>query len=105
MALQIYLSQVLYKNFPEDQLKIQLDSNGFWKEQEEKLLSLTDHLIKKALEKNCPILFKQSLSPYQRRLIHEKVSGNTGVRSQSYGSGLYKNLKIIPDGFKEPDKR
>lgn len=105
LALQVYLSQVLYKNFPEDHFKVHLDSNGFWKEQEEKLLSLTDHLIKKALEKNRPVLFKQSLSPYQRRLVHERVSGNTGVRSQSYGSGLYKNLKLIPDGYKEHDKR
>lgn len=105
LALQVYLSQVLYKNFPEKQFKINLDSNGFWKEQEEKLLSLTDHLIKKALEKNRPVLFKQSLSPYQRRLVHERVSGNTGVRSQSYGSGLYKNLKLIPDGCKEYDKK
>ena len=105
LALQVYLFQVLYKNFPEEQFKINLDSNGFWKEQEEKLLSLTDHLIKKTLEKNRPVLFKQSLSPYQRRLVHERVSGNTGVRSQSYGSGLYKNLKLIPDGYKEYDKK
>jgi len=105
LALQVYLSQVLYNNFPKEQLKINLDSNGFWKEQEEKLLSLTDHLIKKALEKNRPVLFKQSLSPYQRRLVHERVSGNTGVRSQSFGSGLYKNLKLIPDGFKDSQNR
>ena len=105
LALQVYLSQFLYKNFPEGHLKIHLDSNGFWKEREERLLSLTDHLVKKALEKNRPIFFKQSLSPYQRRLVHERVSGNTGVRSQSYGSGLYKNLKLIPDGFTEPEER
>ena len=104
IALQTYLLQVLYKNFPDQKIKLSLDSNGFWKEQEEKLLSLTDRLIKKALSSNKPVLFKQALSPYQRRLVHEKVSGNTGVRSQSFGSGVYKNLKLIPDTFRNDKK-
>ena len=100
LAIQTYLSQVAYKNFPDEKIKVSIDSNGFWKEQEEKLLSLTDRLIEKALSSNKPVAFKQVLSPFQRRLIHEKVSGNTGVRSQSYGSGVYKNLKLIPDTFR-----
>ena len=105
MAIQVYLDQVLYKNFPEENFKVKLDSNGFWKEQEKKLLDLTDHLIEKALERNRPVVFKHTLNPYQRRLVHERVSGNTGVRSQSYGSGREKNLKLIPDGYRESDKR
>ena len=100
LAIQTYLSQVAHKNFPEEKIRVSLDSNGFWKEQEEKLLSLADHLIDKALSSNRPVVFKQALSPYQRRLIHEKVSGNTGVRSQSFGSGVYKSLKLIPDTFR-----
>jgi len=104
-AFQIYFSQVLYNHFPDESLKIKLDSNGFWKEQEEKLLSLTDSLMKKVLEKKRPLVFKRALSPFQRRLVHERVSGNTGVRSQSFGSGLYKNLKLIPDDYKEYDQK
>ena len=100
LAIQTYLLQLIHKNFPEEKIRLSLDSNGFWKEQEEKLLSLTDHLIEKALNSNKPVVFKQALSPYQRRLIHEKVSGNTGVRSQSFGSGVYKSLKLIPDTFR-----
>ena len=100
LALQTYLSQVVHKNFPDKKIRISLDSNGFWKEQEEKLLTLTDRLISKALSSNRPVVFKQALSPYQRRLIHEKVSGNTGVRSLSFGSGIYKNLKLIPGTFR-----
>ena len=104
LAFQTYLLQVVHKNFPDQKIKVSLDSNGFWKEQEDKLLSLTDHLIKKALNSNKPVVFKQALSPYQRRLVHEKVSGNTGVRSQSFGSGIYKSLKLIPDTFRN-DRR
>ena len=104
LAFQTYLLEVLYKEFPDEKLRVFVDSNGFWKEQESKLLSLTERLIQKALESNRPVLFKQALSPYQRRLIHEKVSGNTGVTSQSIGSGFYKSLKLVPDTFKSDRK-
>ena len=103
-AFQIYLLQVLYKEFPGEKIHLIIDSNDFWKEQESKLLSLTDRLIKKALETNKPVVFKQMLSPAQRRLIHKKVSGNTGVRSQSFGGGSYKNMKLIPDTFRNSEK-
>ncbi len=101
LAIQTYLLQALYKEFPGEKPRLFVDSSGFWKEQENRLLSLTEHLIQKALDSNRPVVFKQLLSPYQRRLIHEKVSGNTGVVSQSFGSGFYKNLKLIPDTFRE----
>lgn len=104
LAIQTYLLQVLYKEFPEEKIKLKVDSNGFWQEQEDKLMSLTEHLIQKALDSNRPVVFKQLLSPYQRRLIHEKVSGNTGVRSQSFGQGIYKSLKLIPDTFTSDKK-
>ncbi len=104
LGFQTYLLQVLYKEFPEEKFRLSVDSNGFWKEQEDKLMSLTDHLVQKALDSNKPVVFKQSLSPYQRRLIHERVAGNTGVRSQSFGNGIYKNLKLIPDTFPRDEK-
>lgn len=104
LAIQTYLLQVLYKEFPEEKIRLFVDSNGFWEEQEKRLMSLTDHLIQKALNSNRPVVFKQALSPNQRRLVHEKVSGNTGVRSRSFGEGLYKNMKLIPDTFSSEDK-
>ena len=104
LAIQTYLLQVLYKEFPEEKIRLFVDSNGFWREQEDRLMSLTDHLIQRALNTNRPVSFKRPLSPNQRRLIHEKVSGNTGVRSQSFGEGLYKNMKLIPDTFQDEEK-
>ena len=104
IAFQTYLLQVLYKDFPEEKIRLSIDSNGFWKEQDDKLLSLTDHLVQKALDSNRPVVFRQSLSPSQRRLVHERVAGNTGVRSQSFGEGNYKNLRLIPDTFRNHNK-
>jgi len=104
LAFQTYLLQVLYKEFPDKKISLFVDSNGFWKEQEDRLMALTDRLVQKALDTDRPVTFRQNLSPYQRRLIHERVSGNTGVRSQSFGPGPYKGLKLIPDTFPDDDK-
>ena len=99
-AFQLYLLRVMQKEFPGETHRIFVDSNGFWEEKQEKLLDLTDHLVKKALETGRPVFFKKALSPFQRSLIHKKVSGNTGVSSQSQGEGEYKTIKLIPDTFK-----
>ena len=99
-AFQIYLLRVLQKEFPEENHRVFVDSNGFWEEKQEKLLELTDRLIKKALETGRPVFFKKALSPFQRSLIHKKVAENEGVSSQSQGDGEYKIIKLIPDSFK-----
>ena len=104
LAIKAWLSRVIIKEFPEEKFRVVVDSNGFLNEQDNYLLTLTDKLMKKALDTGRPVVFKQPLSPNQRRLIHEKVSGNTGVRSQSYGNGVYKKLKLIPDNYEERDK-
>jgi len=103
LALQTYLLRYLYNQFPDEKFYIVVDSNGFWEETENQLLDLTDRLISKALDTNKPVIFKQDLNPRQRKLIHERVSGNTGVRSLSIGDGVYKNMKLIPDTFRSED--
>ncbi len=104
LALQTYILQALYKEFPDEKIKLTVDSNDFWKEQDESLLSLADRLIQKVLDTQRPVVFKQPLSPYQRRLIHKKVSESKGVKSQSFGGGFYKTLKLAPEAFKDDDK-
>ena len=99
-AFQIYLLRVLQKEFPGENHRVFVDSNGFWEEKQEKLLDLTDRLVKKALETGRPVFFKKALSPFQRSLIHKRVAGNEGISSQSQGEGEYKVIKLIPDSFK-----
>ena len=100
-ALQTLLARVLRRAFPDKEYKLVVDSNGFWEEKEERLLSLVEGLVKKALDTNTPQVLKKPLSPNERRLIHEKVSGNTGVRSLSLGDGIYKTMKLIPDTYRD----
>ena len=99
-AFQIYLLRVLQKEFPGESHRILVDSNGFWEEKQEKLLDLTDRLIKKTQETGRPVFFKKALSPFQRALVHKRVEGNEGVFSQSQGEGEYKIVKLTPGSFK-----
>ena len=101
LAVQTYLLQVLYKEFQGEKIHIQVDSNGFWKEREERLLSLTDHLIQKALESGRPVVFKHSLSPAQRKLVHERAEETKGIKSLSFGPGPFKNMKLLPESFEK----
>ena len=103
LAFQTYLLRYAYNQFPETKISIVVDSNGFWEESERRLMDLTEELMSRALDSNKPVKFKKELSPSQRRLIHEKVSGNTGVRSVSIGEGTYKIIKLIPDTFRSND--
>ncbi len=104
LAFQTYLLRYLYNQFPEDRVRVYVDSNGFWEENEKNLLDLTDRLVDKALDTNRPVTFGKDLSPNQRRLVHERVSGNTGVRSVSIGNGTYKTMKLIPDTFRSDER-
>ena len=104
LAFQTYLLRYMYNQFPDDKIRILVNSNGFWEENEKKLLDLTDDLVAKALDTNRPLTFKNNLSPSQRRLVHERVSGNTGVRSVSIGDGFYKTMKLIPDTFRSDER-
>ena len=104
-AIKSYLLQVLYKEFPQQKLRLFVDSNGFWKEQEEKLIALTDQLAKKAMDSKKPVVFRQALSAEQRRLVHQRVAEKRGLKSLSFGEGDRRSLKLIPaESFKTDRK-
>ena len=98
-SLQVYLQKALNRKFQEESLRVEVDSGGFWKEKEEELLDFAEKMIQKALNENRPVTLRKPLSPKERRLIHERASGNTGVRSESLGEGFFKTMKLTPDTF------
>ena len=104
-AIKTYLLQVLYREFPQKKLKLIVDSNGFWREEEEKLLALTDQLAQKAIDSQKPVLFRQPLSPGQRRLVHHRISEKGGLISRSFGNGDRKSLKLIPESSSKASNR
>ena len=96
-AFQTYFLCVLKKQFPESKSTVIVDSNGFWEERLNRLFSLVEELIEKAVKMNRPMVLKKALPPNERRLVHERVSEDKRIKSLSFGEGFYKNIKFIPN--------
>lgn len=100
-ALQFYFLCVLKKKFPEFKGRLIVDSNNFWEERRERLFSLVEELVEKAIQTGRPVVLKRSLPPNERRLVHEKVSNNKKVKSLSVGEGFLKNIKFVPNKMRK----
>ena len=99
-ALQTYLNRVVRHNFEEQAVFIRLDSGHFFEDKEQRLLDLADKLKQKALSTGRPVYLKKSLSPFQRRKVHQFLTEGGAVKTSSVGEGFYKNICITPTSSK-----
>ena len=99
-AIQSYLYAVLQNRLREldrkDTVYIHMDSGGFLKQYETDLMNLARKLKKEALRKKRPVLIKKSINAFYRRQIHQDLTEDGTVKTQSLGEGLFKTIKIIP---------
>ena len=99
-ALQTYLNRVVRHHFEEQAIFIRLDSGHFFEDKEQRLLDLADKLKQKALSTGRPVYLKKSLSPFQRRKVHQFLTEGGAVKTSSVGEGFYKNICITPTSSK-----
>lgn len=99
-ALQTYLNRVVRHHFGEEAVFIRLDSGHFFEDKEQRLLDLADKLKQKALSTGRPVYLKKSLSPFQRRKVHQFLTEGGAVKTSSVGDGFYKNICITPTSSK-----
>lgn len=99
-ALQTYLNRVVRHHFEEQAVFIRLDSGHFFEDKEQRLLDLADKLKQKALSTGRPVYLKKSLSPFQRRKVHQFLTEGGAVKTSSVGEGFYKNICITPTSSK-----
>ncbi len=96
LALQTYLNRVVQHHFFGQNVFVRVDSGGFFEEREQRLLDLADRLKQKALSTGRPVYLKKTLSPFQRRKIHQFLTEGGEVKTSSVGEGFYKNICISP---------
>ena len=96
LALQTYLNKVVQHHFFKESIAVRVDSGKFFEEREKRLLDLADKLKRKALSTNRPVYLKRSLSPFQRRKVHQFLAQGGEVKTSSIGNGFYKNICITP---------
>ena len=102
LALQTYLNRVVQHHFFGQNIFVRLDSGHFFEEKERQLLDLAGRLKQKALSTGRPVYIKKTLSPFQRRKVHQFLTEGGGVKTSSVGEGFYKNICITPGNSNQP---
>ncbi|MCB0407539.1 MAG: hypothetical protein KDD34_04990 [Bdellovibrionales bacterium] len=94
-AFQLFVKRVLQHQFPEDNIHVNLDSDGFREDANEALLDLADKLKGIALDKGKSVYFR-ALPPKDRKIVHQYLAEDGRVKSRSVGEGHFKKIKIYP---------
>lgn len=101
-ALQYLASMVANKKDEKDYYRIILDSCDYRNKRKKTLEELADK-ISKSVVKSGHSAALEPMNPYERRIIHSKVSEIEGVYSKSSGEEPHRKVIIYPVN-KKPDK-
>ena len=95
-SLQHIVNVILFNKFGEHG-GVLLDVEGYRKEREKKLLSIAENAVSKAkfLDKSIALY---PMNSYERKIVHEYVSSQEGVTSESEGEGAGRRVIITPTG-------
>lgn len=88
-----YLAILASNRQNEPYLRISLDCNGYREKRKETLEKLAERTSAKVL-KQCRRVTLEPMNPYERRVIHSKVSAIEGVTSHSTGDEPYRRVVI-----------
>lgn len=97
-ALQHLVNKVVYRDRTGDRTKpLVVDAGGFRDKQVERLRSLAQRMVEKALETK-QIVPLQPMTPHDRRIVHMAIAEMQGVSSRSEGEGEDRHILVVPDG-------
>ena len=97
LALQFIVNRIVTRQVEGDQLII-LDAAGYRERRRNALVDLAERLAQRA-ERDQKIVKLSPMSPHDRRVFHRALTEHEGVRTESKGEGLYRNLLIIPSEY------
>ncbi len=87
----------------DEYIKVVVDCENYRVQREETLKALAEKLAKKAVEKGRKMTL-EPMNPYERRIIHSALSGNTEVKTVSEGKEPNRYIAVIPNNAKPNDK-
>ncbi len=92
-ALQL-LANVVASRIEEESPKIILDAEGYRARREESLIRLA-HKVGDQVMRTRRSKLLEPMNPFERRLIHTTLNDIEGIRTESEGEGLYKQVRVI----------
>ena len=97
LAFQFIVNRIVTRQVEGEQLII-LDAAGYRERRRKALVELAEKLADRA-ERDQKVVKLSPMSPHDRRVFHRALTENEGVRTESKGEGLYRNLLIIPSEY------
>lgn len=88
-----YLASILVNKDSEDYCRLLLDSNGYREKRRKTLEQLADKIARGVLRTGRSTTL-EPMNPYERRIIHSRISEIEGVSSRSIGEDPYRKVVI-----------
>lgn len=82
---------------------IQVESQGYWKKIEEKILSETERAVREVKRTGRSYRF-EPMEPALRRLVHRKLVDDPDVETSSEGEGPWRKVVVRPKGRQRAQK-
>ena len=99
-----YLAILASNKNDDPYMRITIDCNGYRDKRKETLERLAERTAAKVL-KQCRRITLEPMNPYERRIIHSKVSEIEGVTSHSTGEEPYRRVVISSIAKPQRDKK
>lgn len=93
-ALQ-YLTGLVVNKEAENHQKVIIDIESYRSRREETLINLAERLARKVM-KTAKSVTLEPMTPYERRIIHSALQGNSSVDTYSIGDEPYRKIVIKP---------
>lgn len=88
-----YLASILVNKDSEDYCRLFLDSNGYREKRRKTLEQLAEKIARSVLRSGRSTTL-EPMNPYERRIIHSKISEIEGVTSKSVGEDPYRKVVV-----------
>lgn len=102
-ALQ-YVARLMASQQLRRRVDFVVDVDGYRRKRQEGLTRLAMRMADKVVEQKRPITL-ESMSPFERRLIHMALRDHAAVYTKSIGTGDARRVRIWPKGYVERDER
>jgi len=98
-ALEYFVQRALGRD--DSATRISIDCEQYRVRRRAMLQSMAARLAQEAKNKRRAVTM-ESLSPRDRRIVHQALQDEPGLTTRSSGDGHYRDLMIIPDGARVP---
>ena len=90
-----YLTSLVVNKDQKDYVRVKLDTEDYRRRRKETLENLAKNIANKVRRNQKPVAL-EAMNPYERRIIHSALQGNSAVSTYSEGNEPYRHVVVVP---------